>query len=525
MEIKPPRSGSKLMNYINGVSGDKDLNNTLVIPATPTGFNVYDLYSGFIIQNTSNYPVLNGGIFPRLCNIIGESATGKSSKAIKDVSGAIDRIWKKYGSGYSEMYFLDPEEHTSVQRILNLSNWSPAEFTNKCNFRQSAISLVDLANLILRIYDTKIKYRNEFILPSGLRDVYGKEVMFLAPTFIILDSVAAVNPNGLDNLIEHDKMGDIKELSNLGTNMEGAQDVRAWTIFVRKIKPFLDAGYINLTCINHKSKEMIIDPYAKKTRYLPFLDVGEKLKGGQEIIYQSYQIFYILGGKKIDEKDPIYGPAIDGLVVNTYFPKNKANIEGAHFPMVFNKATGYHPELSDFEYLFQTRYGLQGTTKFAFDVLPEVQFTRKNLLDVIEEYPAVSRALAFTARIAASFAMQYYQAPPSLSDFSNIPLEQRLSILYAYTESYGKHQDYSEIVHYDQCEKIAIENRHYVFVNHGINMGNVLPNSIDLHTVQRGYTIPGGSYVDPYNMDEYTDGFFSYPPGSIKDINSLQNKE
>jgi hypothetical protein len=306
--------------------------------------------------------------------------------------------------------------------------------------------------------------------------------------------------------------------------MEGAQDVRAWTIFVRKIKPFLDEGNINLTCINHKVKDMHIDPYAKKVRYLPFLDIGEKIKGGQEFIYQSYQIFYILGGKKIDEKDPIYGPSIEGLAVNTYFPKNKANIEGAHFPMIFNKATGYHPELSDFEYLFQTRYGLQGGTKFAFDVLPEIQFTRKNLLETIDEYPAVARALAFTSRIAASYAMQYYTAPPSLQGFSNISLEQRLSILYAYTESYGKHQDYSEEVHYNQYEKIALENRHYVFVNHGVGMNNVIPNTLALHRLESGYVAPSNSYVDPYNIDSYTNGFQSSSPGSVKNIKDILNK-
>jgi hypothetical protein len=510
------------MNRMIGTSGKLDIeNNATIIPATSTGFNVYDMYSGYMTQNMSEYYVLNGGIFPRLCNIIGESATGKSSKAIKDVAGAIDRIWKKYGSGYSEMYCLDPEGHTNVQRILNLSGWSPAELTNKCNFSQSSVSLVELANLILKIYDTKMKYRNDFILPSGLKNLYGKEMLFLAPTFIIVDSVAAVNPNGLDNFIEHDKMGDIKEIDSLGSNMEGAQDARAWTVFVRKMKPFLDAGNINLTCINHKFKDLKIDPYAKNIRYLPYLDISEKLKGGQELIYQSFQIFYILGGKKIDEKDPIYGPNIDGLVVNTYFPKNKANIEGPHFPMVFNKATGYHPELSDFEYLFQTRYGIQGATKFCFDVLPEISFTRKNLLEVLDEYPATARALAFTARIAASYAMQFYRPPPSLTDFSNIPLEQRLSILYAYTESYGKHQDYSESLHYDQSAKIALENRHYVFVNHGIDMNNVLMDSVDINMVTKGYMVPSGSYVDPYNMDEYTNGFLSHAPGTVREINNI----
>jgi hypothetical protein len=186
--------------------------------------------------------------------------------------------------------------------------------------------------------------------------------------------------------------------------------------------------------------------------------------------------------------------------------------------MVFDINTGYHPELSDFEYLFQTRYGIQGGTKFSFEVLPEIQFTRKNLLETIEEYPAAARALAFTARIAASYAMQYFKAPPSLSDFANIPLNHRLSLLYAYTESYGKHQDYNEAVHYNQCEKIAMENRHYMFTNRGIGMSNTILRGSDIISIKNGGTVPSASYVNPYNMDEYTDGFASAPPGSVKEL-------
>jgi hypothetical protein len=145
-------------------------------------------------------------------------------------------------------------------------------------------------------------------------------------------------------------------------------------------------------------------------------------------------------------------------------------------------------------------------------------------LEVLDEYPATARALAFTARIAASYAMQYYRPAPSLTDFANIPLEQRLSILYAYTESYGKHQDYSEMIHYDQCEKLAIENRHYVFINHGLDMNNVLIKNSDINAVKKGYTIPSGSNVNPYNMDEYTNGFLSYIPQTVNEVKAILGK-
>jgi hypothetical protein len=44
MEIVSYPTGSKLMNRMASVSGKDEFNTAMVIPATPTGFNVYDLY-------------------------------------------------------------------------------------------------------------------------------------------------------------------------------------------------------------------------------------------------------------------------------------------------------------------------------------------------------------------------------------------------------------------------------------------------------------------------------------------------
>jgi hypothetical protein len=52
-------------------------------------------------------------------------------------------------------------------------------------------------------------------------------------------------------------------------------------------------------------------------------------------------------------------------------------------------------------------------------------------------------------------------------------------------------------------------------------MSNVLINNVDLNSVEKGYTIPSGSNVNPYNMDEYTNGFLSYIPETVKEVNTL----
>lgn len=492
------------MSSFMGGSGFQD--DFKVIPAIPSRYSIYNVYSGMLQKNTAGFNVLNGGIFPRLANIIGESATGKTSLLVSLATGAIDYIYDNYGNscGSALMYF-DVEHNLNPKRFCDLSNWSELEFETKCAYTTRDISLLDLANLIIKIATEKKKYRKDYTLRSGLLDTDGREVTFLAPTFICVDSVAQVNPNGIENLVEFDKAGETKDVQSLGSNMEGATDAKAWTVFVRKIKPFLDEGNIGLFCINHKTKEIQTSMYEKPTRYLPFLGMGEKVKGGKEFIFQSYNILHLNSGEKLDEKNPIYGSDIFGFTTRASFVKNKANVEGKQFPMVFDQRKGYVPELSDLEYMWQRKYGFDGTVKISLDVLPEVGFTRKTFLDVAEEYPQVLRALQFTAKYVSSCEMLYGINPlPSLKQFGeNIPLEQRLAILYNFTTPYRKGVKNDKP--YQNFVQLAHENRHYFdFGMTGQAFNTVVPTNDNIELATEGFTFIPSKDVSPFDVDAGT---------------------
>lgn len=495
--------GSRLLNRMAMYSPDNDIVNFREFPAIPTKYTEYDIYSGALAVGKHGYPVLNGGLFPRLCNVIGESATGKTSFVIGSCASAVDYIQKKFGSGYSELYYNDPENNTPVKRFLDVSNWSPMDYMTKCSYSNASLSIVDLANQIIKISETKTKYSKDFLLPSGIMDVDGREVMFLAPTFICVDSVAAVNPNGVEDLVQMDKAGEMKDVEKLGNNMEAAQDAKAWTIFVRKIKPFLDKGNIGLYCVNHKTKDLKIDPYAKETRYLPFLDIGEKVKGGKEFIFQSFNILDLAAGEKFTpDKNPVYGDKMTGFSARARFVKNKFNIEGATFPMVFDQNSGYSAVLSDMEYLYGKKYGIEGSVKMALSVLPEIGFTRKTLLDTIDEYPQLARALQFTARYCASAEMLYGTTAGSLTDFgTNVPLNQRLSIIYSMTSS-SNSSDENASEEFDNVTKIAIENRHYFsFTDCNTDVSKVLLRDNDIARANKGYQLLPARGVTPFDVD------------------------
>ena len=491
--------GSRLLQHMsmfnNGVGEDFK-----ILPAIPTKYTVYNIYSGSLATNMHGNSVLNGGAYPRLCNIIGESATGKTSFMIGAATSSIDNIRARFGDGYSEMFFFDVENNTPTQRFLNLSHWSPADFMTKCNYSNESLSLVKLADLIIRIADTKTKYKKDYSIPSGLMDIDGREIMYLAPTLICVDSVAAVNPNGVEQLIEKGKDGEMKEIQSLANNTEGMQDAKAWTIFVRKVKPYLDAGNIGLYCINHKTKETKMSMFDKEKRYLPFLGMGEKLKGGSEFIYQSYNIFDLQSGEKYNDKNPVYGDDVSGFSARCSFVKNKANVEGQQFPMVFDQFKGYMPEISDLEYLWQNKYGIDGTTKIAFDILPEVSFSRKTFLKTAEEYPQLLRALQFTTKFYASNKMLYRCEPGSLKDLGlNVPLEQRIAILYGFTTPYEKETNDDP---YRNFASLAHANAHYYnFGNYTKDYSNTVSTNTDIELASKGFAISRGPGITPFDAD------------------------
>lgn len=512
---------SRLMARLYERSDKKDGENRFIkIPAIPTGFNVFDIYGGFLAEDMFGRQVLNGGLYPRLSNVIGESSTGKTSWVIRSNARAVDYIQQKFGQGYSEMFFYDSEDHTPDIRLMRLANWSPADFMNRCNYTNKRISLLQLYNQIVQFYDIKTKYKKDFLLPSGIRGIDGKEVLFIAPTFVCVDSVASVLTEGFESLVETDRAGEIKEAEALSNNIDAMREAKAWTVFTKKCKPFLDEANICLTMINHKTKEQKMSMFDQEKRYLPFLKPGEKLKGGAENIYQSFHVLDFYSGEKLNEKNPVYGLEIDGFVTRVQFVKSKSNVEGVSFPMVFEKLNGYNPKLSDFEYLWQNKYGFTGVGKMVLDVLPEISFTRKTLLDTMEEHPALARALSFTTRFKAAHAMLYYKDAPQLTDMGNLPLNERLAMIYAYTNPYD-YNDFSSAS--SEYERVARQHRNLITFDMTSDLGQNLLQKHDLDSFKDGYLLSNEDGVTPYDLETNTrDGQYFYSSSVWKQMQEEQ---
>ena len=316
--------------------------------ANMTGYNAVDIFSGSIEYDINGVPRLNGGIYSRAITIVGESTTGKTTLAVKLGASIVDRWNKLYGRELADMHFKDIEDNTPIRRVKSLAGWSDIQLMSRLNHSATACSVTDLFNEIRAIADVKEKLRKELTVKTGLRDIDGKEIEVFSPTVYIVDSIAALNADGIPEL-EFDKSGNLKEVEKVAGNIDAAREAKANTAFIKKVKSYLSKYNIILIMINHITEEMSTSMYDVPMRFLTFLKPGQKLKGGKELVYQSFAIISLALKTRITDKDPIFGDSIRGSITALTFIKNKSNVEGIAIPMVFDQKTGYRPRYRDWE--------------------------------------------------------------------------------------------------------------------------------------------------------------------------------
>jgi len=242
--------------------------------------------------------------------------------------------------------------------------------------------------------------------------------------------------------------------------------------------------------------------FDKPKKFHPLLPPGDKLKGGNEQIFQSFGLFKIYLREMLNDKNPLYGDDIRGYINNVDIIKNKGNVSGTSFPYIFDRRTGFRHELSDFEYLFQKKFGFSGSPMaMSMTILPEVKFTRKTLIEKCEEFPLLPRAISFTIKycIGNEFVINKKFGELVLEKFAEMPLYYRTSILFSTTIPYPQYNYYNEFL-----------------------MRQAINGSL--------YTgFKPDSYIDPINVDKlqrvvhlYEEGYC--PCNNIKNNDPIKNR-
>jgi len=419
-------------------SGVLKLNENSKVFSTPTGFTAIDLLGATIEFNSNFFPVLNQGKTDKFYMNTGESGTGKTTLAIQSACYGVDYWNSKYpDTEPSDLILFDSEDFTTANRVITLSHWDPQYMNRHLSLRKDN-NLKDIYNLILKIADMKAKNKDTYYVETDMIDITGKKLKTWVPTFIIIDSLAAVKAGiGLDN-VDRDKAGEIKEME-ITQNIDAMREAKENTGFIMKVKPICNEYGIELAIINHITKDNSMSMFDIPKRYLITLKPGEKLRGGYELIYQAYGIDRLtLKEKLTSDRNPVYGENIEGGIMEYTYLKSKNKGEGIPYRLIMDKNDGYKPELSDFEYLYNNNFGFSGAgIGISLDILPEIKFSRKNLEEKCHEHPELARALQFTARAhIINDLLLERKDPPNLDFIRDMEYNQRIAYIFAYTTRY-----------------------------------------------------------------------------------------
>lgn len=417
----------------------------------PTGFTILDIMSSNAVENMDGVLVMNGGLFNNAYSGVGQSSTGKTTIWLQYCTEGVNYWNRRYGRPISELVFYNVEQHTTVERIAQLSGWTPLELTENLRFVTKNMSIKEIFADIAIIAKFKQENREKLEVSTGCYDIVGNEIKVLPTTYIMIDSIASLRP--ADRKFEedeslYDRHGNLIDDGGVAgsNNIDAMRMAKDNTTFIHEVKRLCESVSICVCMINHIQEAKPTSMFDRPKKLLPFMKAGESLKGGGELIFQSAGIF----NQKIckdtanvydkfrDVKSVArnYGDDISGSIIISEIFKNKRGPEGREIRMFFDPVNGYRRDLSDFENLLSAKYGIQGSGHYSLDILPEVRFTTRSLINDCKANPLLARAIQFTVKFKTCCEVFNRMIAPSLEPMRQLSYDTRVFLIMSYTKDY-----------------------------------------------------------------------------------------
>lgn len=328
-----------------------------------TGFLSFDFRNGCIVHvnapdkniMTDYYSVgLTDGSFNM---IIGRSGCGKSTWLVQTFANVI----RNYETSCA---FLDSiEGGMTVPRREALTGFYGEELDKRFIVRNTGITIENFYERIRMIHDMKLSHREDFEYDTSLYDNRGNRIFKLEPTMYGLDSLA---------LIMSETYADEDELSG---SMAAASTAKSNSAVFKRIIPLLKAANIILCAINHITEDIQINQFQRKKAAVSYLKQGERLPGGNAVIYLANNILRFDDVTKLKSADTF---GIDGSLVEITMVKSRTNKAGQSCVLVFNQETGFDQDLSLY-YLLKQNNVISGAGAYLYiDGYPEYKFSQKN---------------------------------------------------------------------------------------------------------------------------------------------------
>lgn len=355
-----------------------------------TGFPLFDYYFGAVINTHDDLGRLIGqegrvgqaiGTFNLM---IGSSGSGKTTLAAQ-IGANIIRQFK-----YANLIHVDCEQRFDVSRAETITQLPSSFFDSSIGERymikSGSVGLDIIQEMIVKTYVQKMKLKDQLLVPTGFKDEFGKDVMMLQPTVVLIDSITTV----LNETFNPDSAKEAADAEGLRTNTEGARDAKTLKGFFKDVLPLCKEGNIIVYGINHINSNMSMNAFIPVAKQQNYLKQDESIPGGKTMIYYPFNIIKLTAKPSDDftvDGDGFAGHMVMIEPIKSSSNQSGNNSKGISFELVFSHKEGFD-NLRSLVMYGRDRGIIEGNkARLKFKDNPECTFVWKNVHKEAKEKP------------------------------------------------------------------------------------------------------------------------------------------
>lgn len=388
------------------------------LPKTPrirpmfNALPILDIVTGSWVRSTTGGWILNGGLNTTNANsIAGPGNTFKSEVTNHLFFSAVAR----YGA---HGLFYDTENSMTYERLQRTAHHfkelEGLDFDDPNNEPAQGITFTQSADILGDAYFDSVK--------SALLDrCKGKQKLFKTPMvdkdgqrFDIMRPVI----NAYDSLTEfkvsavQDKLVDKHKLGEGGANTQFMKDGAAKTQMITQLPNLGTQSNTIFMMVAHIGMKIEMDQYAPKAPTLTHSRSGRHKKGVPEKFgFVNGLLMEIESAKPLQnsgdktarypktDSDKLKESA-DLNEVQVTLTRNKYGPSGVKLTFVISQAEGLLPELTNFHFLKEEKWGFSGNDRnYTLDLCPDITLSRTTIREKIDAHPELCRALEIATQM------------------------------------------------------------------------------------------------------------------------------
>lgn len=292
---------------------------------------------------------------------------------------------------FSNVIHYDCENRFDVSRCETITQL-PASFFDSSNgperymIKTGLVGLDIIQEMIVKTYVSKMKLKNEMIVPSGFKNEFGKDVMIFQPTVIIIDSITSV----INETFNPESSKDASDAEKMRGNTEGARDAKTMKGFFKDILPLCKEANIIVFGINHINSNMSMNSFIPVAKQQNYLKQDESIPGGKTMLYYPFNIVKLIAKPSDDfteESDGFAGHMVMIEPIKSSSNQSGNNSKGISFEMVFSFKYGFDPLRTMILYGKEIGAIEGNKTRMKFKEDDSFTFNLKNILKEKDEKP------------------------------------------------------------------------------------------------------------------------------------------